>query len=115
MRDSGTFATVPSDAWERYPSPNTADANGRNRPALPNRSEFLDHRFDVVSKCGNRSRRSRHKIDAFRAIVKFAFVNGQPRGLGKRFRQTIFIKEIFQIIFHAFGKRILARFVPSQS
>ena len=55
------------------------------------------------------------KIDAFRAIVKFTLVNGQPRGLGKRFREPIGGKEIVEIIFNAFGKGLPARFVTSQS
>jgi len=33
MPDFGTFAIGPTDAWERYPSPNAIDANGRNRSA----------------------------------------------------------------------------------
>src|SRR5437868_6534132 len=55
------------------------------------------------------------QVDALRAIVKLAFVNGQTRGFGKRLRKPVVGKEILEIVTDAFGKRSSTRFMSSES
>src|SRR5438270_12274706 len=55
------------------------------------------------------------QIDALSAIIKLTLVNGQAWCLGKRFRESILIKEILKVIFRASSQRFQTRFVASLS